>query len=131
MWESLSSPLFVASYADFEGAGDWSSMRRVVGTLAVRDYASVLSAYTSLSLFTITFDRAFGHREGAGAVTLSSDSRTRMFGVHYPGSSKEDSDNFICEEFEVCRLVDALVLRMQLTRSRSSQHAYGAILPAG
>jgi hypothetical protein len=116
VWQSLSSPDFVAFYADFEGVGDLSPIRRVVGTLAARHYSSVLSAYTSMGLFTITFDRVFGKWEGAGTVTLSFDSRSRLFEAYYQGPVKQDVAKFVCEEFEVCRLVDAMVLRMHLTR---------------
>ncbi len=116
MWESLSSSEFVAFYADFEGVGDLSPIRRVVGALAARHYSSVLSAYTSMGLFTITFDRAFGKWDGAGTVTLSFDSRSQLFEVYYQGPVKQDVARFVCEEFEVSRLVDALVVRMHLTR---------------
>ena len=76
-----------------------------------------------MGLFTITFDRVYRKWEGAGTVTLSFDSRSRLFEVYYHGPVKQDIARFVCEEFEVCRLIDALVVRMHLTRLGTPQVA--------
>jgi hypothetical protein len=122
VWVPLSSPTLVTYFEDGEG-GDWSPMRRVVGTLFARDYASVLFAITALYLFTITFSQAFGQPSGAGTVSLTFDSPKRLFTVRFDGLGKQDRAVFLCEEFEVARLVDALVLRMQMTRLRPPENA--------
>ena len=117
VWESLASPVHVAQYSDGESGRDWSPMRRVAEALAARDYAPLLFAYKSLELFCITFSPAYDGQWGGPGVVLSFDSRRRLFTVYYEGLSKQDEARYACEEFEVVRLVDSLVLRMKLTRS--------------
>jgi hypothetical protein len=116
VWASLSSPVHLEHYAD-DGLGeDWSAMRRVVAALSAREYAATLFAFTSLDLFCITFSPAYGEWGGSGTVVLAFDSRRRLFDVKYEGFDKQDRARYRCEELEVVRLVDALVLRMSLTR---------------
>jgi hypothetical protein len=92
-------------------------MRRVVGALAAKDYAPALFAFTSLYQFCVTFQSAYDHGFDPGTIVLGFDSRTQLFDVTYHGLGKQDRANWRCEEFEVGRLVDALVLRMQHARS--------------
>jgi hypothetical protein len=92
-------------------------MRRVLGELAARDYAPLLFAFKSLERFCITFSPAYDGHWGGPGVLLSFDSRTQLFTLHYKGLGDQDEATFACEEFQVGRLVDSLVLRMQLTRS--------------
>jgi hypothetical protein len=92
-------------------------MRRVVGALTNRDYASALFAFTSLDVFVITFQPAYFLGFDPGTVALAFDSRTQRFEVTFQGVLKHDRAKWRCEEFEVCRLIDALVLRMQFVKS--------------
>jgi hypothetical protein len=123
LWESLASPVHVARYSDGESGSDWSPMRRVAGALAVREYAPLLFAYKSLERFCITFSPAYDGQWSGPGVLLSFDVRKRLFTVHYEGMSNQDEATYTCEEFEVGRLLDSLVLRMRLTRSGSADVA--------
>ena len=128
MWASLSSPVHLAHYADDETGSDWSPMRRVVGALAARDYAPEVFAYTSMDVFCITFQPGYGHGIGWDSISLAFDSRKQLFEVAYVG--RQVRANWRCEEFEVGRLVDALVLRMQLARSEQPDRRTEADRPA-
>jgi hypothetical protein len=90
-------------------------MRHVVGALAARDYAPAVFAYTSMDVFCITFQPGYGHGFGWDSISLAFDSRKQLFEVTYVG--RRGRSNWCCEEFEVGRLVDALVMRMQFSRS--------------
>jgi hypothetical protein len=92
-------------------------MRRVVGALTNRDYASALFAFTSLDVFVITFQPAYFLGFDSGSVALAYDSRTQLFEVTFQGTLKHDRAKWRCEEFEVCRLIDALVLRMKFVKT--------------
>jgi hypothetical protein len=117
VWASLLSPVHVAHYAG-DGTGIYRSpMRRLVGTLAARDYAPAVLAFTSLDLLTITFQPAYGDGFASDTIVLAFDSGSQLFEVTYNGFGKKDRTRFRCEEFEIGRLVDALVLWMQLSIS--------------
>ena len=75
-----------------------------------------LFAFTSMCRFCMTYQPAYVHGFGFSTIVLAFDSRSQLFEVYYNGLDKLDRTTFRCEEFEVVRLVDALVLRM-LTRS--------------
>ncbi len=77
----------------------------------------MLYAFTSLDLFCLTFSPTYDQRVDAGSIVLAFDAKRQLFEVRYEGFGKQDRGRFRCEEFEVGRLIDALVLRMQLTRS--------------
>lgn len=131
MWASLSSPVHIDHYADDGVSGDWAPMRRVVAALAARDYAPALFAYTSHFLFCLTFSPAYGQWGGSGGVVLAFDSRDHLFDVTYQGFSKQDRVRYRCEESEVLRLINALVLRMGLSRIEPSDEAMQRARPAG
>lgn len=123
MWASLSSPVHVDHDTYDRLSSDWAPMRRVVTALAAKDYALVLFAYTSHFLFCLTFSSAYGQWGGSGNVVLAFDSRKSLFEVTYEGIGKQDRAKYRCEESEVLRLLDALVLRMRMSRAESSNEA--------
>lgn len=114
MWESLASPVHFAHYDEDMGV-DWAPMRRVVRGLATREYAPLLYGYTSLDMFCLTFSPTYEERDDSPSIALTFDPNRQVFEVRYQGSGDQDRVRYCCEESELDRLVDALVLRMQLT----------------
>jgi hypothetical protein len=81
-----------------------------------------------MDVFCMTFQPGYGHGIRWDSISLAFDSRKQLFEVTYVG--RQVRANWRCDESEVGRLVDALVLRMQLARSEQPDRRNEADRPA-
>jgi hypothetical protein len=94
---------------------EWTAMRRVIGRLVAKGYASSVYAGTSMMTLCLSLSPERDQTRGASLVAVTP-SEAGLFRVEYFGPRDRRFVRLVCQEAEAERLVDALVLRLDLTR---------------
>jgi hypothetical protein len=120
MWASLANLAHLEFYHRIQEE-EWSPMLRVVETLTQKEYAATLLAFTSLYHFCITTAPEYNRLADHGVVTITFDSRTKLFRVTY--GDRRNQAKYVCEEKEISPLIDSLALRLILTAPQKTDTA--------
>lgn len=127
MWAKLVNSRFIDFYLEFHEIRlsyqeDWMPMVRAVKYLQSQEYASRLNAFTSHANFCITTASSHDQTEGHAFVGISWDYEKRTFKVDITEgnwlSGPAKADAIICDEAGLHGVVDALILRLFLSRDQ-------------